>query len=188
MVRIRIAVAAAPMVGAIMVAASPVVHASPDVVGQTFGEASSTLQSAGYTPIVVNKFGGRTDQPDCTVTRQQDRPSVDGGGQQTELTLNCNYPVAAPGMPGNSAASPAGRAAAEQAVIRVGKDNVEKSLLSQLDPGPGASWAQCSGDLVGEVDSTVDCTVLADQEKHTFTLTVTDIENGQISYNIAQAS
>ncbi len=93
-------------------------------------------------------------------------------------------------MPGNSAASPAGRAAAEQAVIRVGKDNVEKSLLSQLDPGPGgASWAQCSGDLVGEVDSTVDCTVLADQEKkHTFTLTVTDIENGQISYNIAQAS
>ncbi len=80
MVRIRIAVAAAPMAGAIMVAASPVVHASPDVVGQTFGEASSTLQSAGYTPpIVVNKFGGRTDQPDCTVTRQQDRPSVDGG-------------------------------------------------------------------------------------------------------------
>ncbi len=70
-------------------------------------------------------------------------------------------------------------------MVRVSKANVEKkSLVSGLATGPGPSWAQCSGDLVGIVDSSIDCTVLADSDKQTYTLTVTDIEDGRISYNI----
>jgi hypothetical protein len=86
---------------------------------------------------------------------------------------------------GNSAASPAGRAAATAAVTRVAKSRVEQSLVSQLATGPGPAWAQCSDDLVGTIGSSIDCTALANQEKHVYTLTVSDVEDGRISYDIS---
>ncbi|KDE98953.1 hypothetical protein Y900_008320 [Mycolicibacterium aromaticivorans JS19b1 = JCM 16368] len=181
MINMRAAVAAPLLAIAMATATSAVSNAAPDIVGRTFDEASSILRSAGYTAVVVATFGGRTARADCVVTQQGNRQS--SNGQEALLALNCNAPLAGPGVPGNSAASPAGRAAAA-AVVRVSKANVEKSLVSGLATGPGPSWAQCSGDLVGIVDSSIDCTVLADSDKQTYTLTVTDIEDGRISYNI----
>ena len=173
---------AAPCAVAMALCTPAVAHASPDVVGKTFDEANSTLSSWGYTPLVVNTFGARADRADCIVTRQQDRQS--SNGRETLLALNCNAPVAAPGVPGNSAASPAGRAAAAAAVTRVAKADVEASLMSQIPSGEGPSWAQCSDDLVGNIGSSIDCTVLADAEKQTYTLTVTKVEDGLISYGV----
>ena len=183
MVITRRVLGAAPLALACVAVAPATAHASPDVVGMTLAEASSTLRSAGYTPLVTNTFGGSTGRSDCIVGRQQDR--MTSNSAETLLTLNCNAPLAGPGLPGNSAASPAGRAAAAAAVTRVAKERIEQSLLSQLDRGSGQSWVQCAGDLVGTVGSGVDCKVLADQKKRVYTLTVTEVDDGRISYDIA---
>ncbi|CAN5749741.1 hypothetical protein BH09ACT8_BH09ACT8_37870 [soil metagenome] len=168
---------------------SGVAHASPDVVGHPYSDASSMLGSAGYTSVVSNAFGSQLPWPDCLVTRQQDRTPPDGGGRQTLLTLNCNAPVAAAGVAGNSAASPEGRAAAAAATPVVAKAGIEKSLLGQLAAqGPRPAWVQCSGDLVAKVDSSVDCKALIEQQTQVFTLTVTGDDDGQISYSITEAA
>ena len=181
MIDMRAAFAAPLLAIAMATATCAVGNASPDIVGKTFDEANSILRSAGYNAVVVATFGGRTARADCIVTQQGNRQS--SNGQEALLALNCNAPLAGPGVPGNSAASPAGRAAAA-AVIRVSKANVEQSLVGELAKTPGPAWAQCSGDLVGTIDSSIDCTVLANQEKQTYTVTVTDVEDGRISYNI----
>ncbi|MCV7179508.1 PASTA domain-containing protein [Mycolicibacterium sphagni] len=182
MIDVRAAFAAPLLAIAMAAATCAVSNASPDVVGKTFDEANSILRSAGYAAVVVTTLGGRTDRSDCIVTQQGSRQS--SNGQEALLALNCNAPLAGPGVPGNSAGSPAGRAAAA-AVVRVSKANVEQSLVSQLATSPGPAWAQCSGDLVGTIDSSIDCTVLANHEKQTYTLTVSGVEDGRISYNIA---
>jgi Domain of unknown function (DUF4333) len=177
--------------GAVVVAlaSSGVADASPDVVGHPYSDASSALNSAGFTPVVANAFGATVPWPECMVTRQQDRTATDGGARQTLLTLNCNAPLAAPGVAGNSQGSPQGRAAAAAATPVVAKSDVESSLLEQLAAqGPRPAWVQCSGDLPGRVDSSVDCKALAEQQTLRYTLTVTGIDDGQISYNIASAA
>jgi hypothetical protein len=180
---LRTALAVPPlMVGAALVTCA-VGQAAPDVVDMTYQDAATLLQRSGYSPVVVNTFGAQTQQANCLITRQQDR--LADNARQTLLSLNCNAPIAAPGIPGNSAGSSVGRLAAAASVPRVEKAKIESSLVSQLATGPGPSWAQCSGDLVGTVGSSIDCTVLADQEKHTYALSVASVENGQISYNIA---
>lgn len=94
-----------------------VAGASPDVVGQKYGDASSSLSSAGYTPIVSVTVGDRLHWPDCVVVRQQDRtaqPPANSGGsgaKQTLVSLNCDAAVASATTPGNSMGSPEGRAA-----------------------------------------------------------------------------
>jgi len=91
---------------------------SPNVVGQKFSDASSALSSAGYTAVVAVTNGDRVDRADCTVTNQHDRnaqPPANSGGsptKQTLLTLSCYALVASYKDPGNSLASPEGRAAA----------------------------------------------------------------------------
>lgn len=185
MIRMRSLLAAGPVAVSVAFATCGVAHASPDVSGKTFAEASSTLSSAGYSPVVVSTIGATLGRSDCVVTRQQDRHSSSSNSTQTLLTLNCNAPLASAGVPGNSAASPEGRAAAAAATTQVPKERVEESLVGQLATGPGPAWAQCSGDLVGEIGESVDCTVLANQQKQAYTLTVTDVTDGQISYHIA---
>lgn len=177
-----VAVAAA---GVVALLSSGIAHASPDVVGHPYSDASSTLGAAGYSSVVSNAFGSTLPWADCLVTRQQDRTPSDGGGRQTLLTLNCNAPVAAAGVAGNSAASPEGRAAAAAATPIVAKKSIEKSLLNQLaTQGPAPAWVQCSGDLVAKVDSSVDCTAMTEKQTQGYTLTVTGDDDGQISYSL----
>jgi hypothetical protein len=175
--------------GVVALATSGVAHASPSVVGHPYSDASSALSDAGFTPVVANAFGSKLAWPECMVTRQQDRTAIDSGAKQTLLTLNCNAPVAAAGAAGNSAASPEGRAAAAAATPVVAKSDVEKSLVEQLAAqGPRPAWVLCSDNLVGQVDSTVDCKAMIDRQTQTYTLTVTGTDGGQISYNIASAA
>jgi hypothetical protein len=94
---------------------------SPSVVGQKYSDARSALSGAGFAIVVSSTVGDQTAWPDCVVTRQQDRtvPPPENTGasasNQTLLALNCDAQVASAKSPGNSLASPVGRAAAASA-------------------------------------------------------------------------
>jgi hypothetical protein len=94
---------------------------SPNVVGQKYGDAASALSGAGYTVVVSTTVGDRQAWPACVVVNQQVRtvsaPENTGGSATNQMlvSLNCDAPVASATSPGNSLASPAGRAAAASA-------------------------------------------------------------------------
>lgn len=89
----------------------------PDVTGQKYGDAQGALSDAGFTPVVSTTVGDRESWSDCVVTNAVERtvqPPENSGGSATNdvlVSLNCDAPVASAKQPGNSAASPAGRAA-----------------------------------------------------------------------------
>ena len=95
---------------------------APNVVGQKYSDATSSLGDAGYKPIVGTTVGDHLQRPDCLVTNQVARtvqPPADSSGSATNevvLSLNCEAAVASAGTPGFSAGSPEGsRASASQA-------------------------------------------------------------------------
>ena len=102
---------------------SGIAEASPDVVGQKYGDASTTLSGAGFTPVVRTTVGDRLSWSDCIVTNQQDhteQPAENSSGSavnQTLVSLNCDAAVASATSPGNSLGSPEGRAAAAAAKV-----------------------------------------------------------------------
>jgi hypothetical protein len=91
---------------------------SPSVVGQKYSDAQGALSGAGFTTVVSNTVGDQTARPDCIVTHQEDRTvpppenTSASPSKQTLLALNCDAQVASAKSPGNSLASPEGRAAA----------------------------------------------------------------------------
>ncbi|MFG1931379.1 hypothetical protein ACGFK1_12095 [Mycobacterium sp. NPDC048908] len=93
-----------------------VAGAVPDVVGQSFRDAKNTIQSQGSAVVIATRTGGSADIDKCIVTNAWGKPSVDqprqaSGPSQVLVALSCNAAIAGPGIPGNSAASPAGRQA-----------------------------------------------------------------------------
>jgi hypothetical protein len=108
---------------ALPMAGSGVAHAdsAPDVTGQKYSDAQTALSGAGLKPVVETTIGDQKAWPDCVVTRTQKRtvqpPPDSSGAATTEMlaSLNCDAPVASATAPGNSAASPEGRAAATAA-------------------------------------------------------------------------
>jgi hypothetical protein len=90
--------------------------ASPSVTGQAFADASSTLTSAGFKPIVSATFGDQLARDKCLVVNQRDESVAQQGSHSTSgktvaLSLNCENPEATATKSGFSAASPEGRAA-----------------------------------------------------------------------------
>jgi hypothetical protein len=116
-----IACTAATMAAAVGGAGVARAASSPSVVGQKYSDARSALSGAGFAIVVSSTVGDQTAWPDCVVTRQQDRtvPPPENTGasatNQTLLALNCDAQVASAKSPGNSLASPEGRAAAAAA-------------------------------------------------------------------------
>jgi hypothetical protein len=116
-----IACTAATMAAAVAGAGAASAASSPSVVGQKYSDARSALSGAGFAIVVSSTVGDQTAWPDCVVTRQQDRtvPPPENTGasatNQTLLALNCDAQVASAKSPGNSLASPEGRAAASAA-------------------------------------------------------------------------
>jgi hypothetical protein len=115
------AIAAAVAALGITVAATADAKTSPNVVGQKYGDASSALSSAGFTPVVSTTVGDRLAWSNCIVFHQRDRsmpaPPNSGGSatNQTLVSLNCDQAVASAIVPGNSLGSPEGRSAAAAA-------------------------------------------------------------------------
>src|ERR1700742_122740 len=100
------------------------VHASPahadDYAGKTYSDASSALSDAGLKGVIANRFGDALAQDQCVVTRSQNASWLKGDhfssvADTVLLYLNCNATVASANQPGNSVASPEGRAALQAA-------------------------------------------------------------------------
>jgi hypothetical protein len=91
--------------------------ADTDVTGQKYSDAQSSLSGAGLKPVVETVVGDQKSWPDCVVTHAQKRtvqPPPNSSGSATNemlVSLNCEAGVATATTPGNSAASPEGRAA-----------------------------------------------------------------------------
>jgi hypothetical protein len=108
---------------AVVLAESPaaIADSSTDVTGQKYSDAQGVLSGAGLKPVVETTVGDQKAWPDCIVTRTQKRtvqPPPNSSGSQTNemlVSLNCEATVASATTPGNSAASPEGRAAAASA-------------------------------------------------------------------------
>jgi hypothetical protein len=89
----------------------------PSVTGQKYSDAQTAITGAGFTPVVLSTVGDKLAWPSCVVTRTQQRtkppPANSGGSAVSQLLvwLNCDAGVASATSPGNSAASPEGKAA-----------------------------------------------------------------------------
>jgi hypothetical protein len=112
-------------------------QASPTVVGQKYSDASSALSSAGYAPVVSTTVGDHLVWSDCVVTHQQDRqaqPPPNSGGSGTKqvlVSLNCDAAVASATTPGNSLASPEGRAEKAAQDKQAAKDAAAQQAAAQ---------------------------------------------------------
>ena len=98
------------------------VAAADDYAGETYSDASSALSGASEKGVIAGVVGDSVSQDDCVVTRSQKAPWLKGDNfspvtDTVLLYLNCNAKLATAGKPGNSLASPEGRAekAAEDA-------------------------------------------------------------------------
>lgn len=99
--------------------------AAPDVVGQTYSDASTAIEDSGSSAKVAVTVGSKLSQGDCIVTNAWDAPFVrDSGGSfghadsEVMVALNCDGDHATANHGGASVASPAGReakAAADEA-------------------------------------------------------------------------
>jgi hypothetical protein len=113
--------ATAAALAALAISGSGVASAATDVTGQKYSDAQSSLSSAGFKPVVESTVGDQKAWPDCIVTRAQKRtvqPPENSSGSPTNemlVSLNCDAGVASATTPGNSAASPEGKAAAAAA-------------------------------------------------------------------------
>lgn len=120
------AAVAIPLLGAsfALASAGAASAAPPSVVGMTYDKAKVALSKADIRADIATRTGTELQQGDCIVVNQVLRPGssryeLGSSGTVTEksrpatlmLSLNCNAPVASAGQAGNSAASPAGRAA-----------------------------------------------------------------------------
>jgi hypothetical protein len=106
---------------ALALAGSGVAAADTDVTGQKYSDAQGVLSGAGFTPVIETTVGDQLARPDCVVTRTQKRtvsaPANSSGSATNQMlvSLNCEAGIASATEPGNSAASPEGRAAAAAA-------------------------------------------------------------------------
>ena len=111
---------------AIAVAAVPVgmaatgVAAADDYAGKTYADASSAIADAGQKAVIATRSGDSEEDDKCVVTSSEQAPWIKGDDfapvtDTVLLNLNCNAGVASAKTPGNSAASPEGRAAIQAA-------------------------------------------------------------------------
>jgi hypothetical protein len=96
------------------------VAAADDYSGQTYGDASKAISDAGKKAVIASRAGDTLTDDDCIVTHSQSAPWIKGDDfapvTDTVLVyLNCNATVATAKDPGNSAASPEGKAAIQKA-------------------------------------------------------------------------
>lgn len=96
------------------------VAAADDYTGETYGDASKAISDAGKKAVIASRAGDTLSDDQCIVSHSQSAPWIKGDDfspvTDTVLVyLNCNATVATAKDPGNSAASPEGRAAIQKA-------------------------------------------------------------------------
>ncbi|MEU0496195.1 hypothetical protein [Mycobacterium sp. NPDC006124] len=124
----RIAIASTLVAGALPIALlTGGTAAADDYAGQSYADASKAAGDAKQTVVVASRVGDAEAQDDCSVERSQSAPFIHGTDfshetDTVQFYLNCNAGVATATTPGNSAASPEGRAAIAAAADKAAKD------------------------------------------------------------------
>jgi hypothetical protein len=113
------AVGAAVSMGLLAAFATGIAKAD-DYAGQTYGDASGAIADAGKKAVISSRSGDTPSNDKCLVTHSQSAPWLKGehfthDTKTVLLDLNCNAKVATAKKAGNSAASPEGRAALQEA-------------------------------------------------------------------------
>jgi hypothetical protein len=106
--------------------------AAADYAGQSYADASKAASDANQTVVIASRVGDAVAQDDCLVVRSESAPFIHGTDfkqvtNTVEFYLNCNAAVASATTPGNSAASPEGRAAIAAAKAKAAKDKQAQS-------------------------------------------------------------
>ncbi len=103
---------------AVSLSSAAVATASPDVVGDTYSDASAEIAAGGGSVVVASRTGSQLAQDDCIVTNAWDASFLrDGSAADGEVmvALNCAGGYATATNPGSSVLSPAGRDALAEA-------------------------------------------------------------------------
>ena len=92
------------------------IAAADSYSGQTYADATQAISGAKKKAIVASRVGDALPTDKCVVTSSESAPWIKGDHfaavtDTVLLHLNCNATVASATQPGNSAASPEGRAA-----------------------------------------------------------------------------
>ena len=95
---------------------APGVAAADDYAGQKYSDVTSALGDADMKAVIATRSGDSLDDADCVVTHSELAPWLKGDDfapvtDTMLLYLNCGAGVASAKAPGNSKASPEGRAA-----------------------------------------------------------------------------
>jgi hypothetical protein len=103
------------------------VAAADDYAGQSYADASSAISDAGQKAVIATRAGDSLPDDKCVVTHSEQAPWIKGDDfspvtDTVLLFLNCNAGVASATTPGNSAASPEGRAAIQAAKEQAEQD------------------------------------------------------------------
>ena len=103
------------------------VAAADDYAGKTYADASSALSGASLKGVIAGRAGDTLPTDQCMVTHSEKAPWIKGNNfnavtDTVLLYLNCNATVASATSPGNSAASPEGRAAIAAAKAAAAKE------------------------------------------------------------------
>jgi hypothetical protein len=103
------------------------VASADDYAGKSYADVQSALSSGGMKGVIATRSGDSMPNDKCTVTSSEKAPWIKGNkfASVTDtvlLNLNCSASVATAKAPGNSAASPEGRAAIAAAQQQAAQD------------------------------------------------------------------
>jgi len=98
--------------------------------GKTYADAQSALSDAGMKGVIATRAGDTVPDDKCVVTSSEKAPWIKGDKfaavtDTVLLNLNCSATVATAKTPGNSAASPEGRAAIAAAQQQAAQDETQ---------------------------------------------------------------
>ena len=117
--------------------------------GMTYADAANQISSYGGTPVIATREGSFLPTNRCMVVGSRTinflNSSGSNPGGKVMLDLNCNYMFALPGVPGNSLASPEGRAARASAEQQAAEQQAQAQAEQQAAEQAAAEGAAGGG-------------------------------------------
>lgn len=145
----RVAVATAGAAAMLAVFGTGSAGAINEYEGQTYSDAANAIGQSGSTPVIASKVGSFLPTSQCIVTGSRNASFLDASGNnpggKVLLDLNCNYMFALPGVPGNSHASPEGKAAYDDAVQKAQEAQEQQQAAEQAAAEQAAAEQAAGG-------------------------------------------
>lgn len=117
--------------------------------GMTYADAANQISSFGGTVVIATREGSFLPTNRCIVVGSRSTSFLNSSGRNpgsmVMLDLNCNYMFALPGVPGNSVASPEGRAARAAAEQQAAEQQAQAQAAAQAAEQAAAEGAAGGG-------------------------------------------